>query len=195
MEPVIADLAKNDPKRLVKADAINILAEYGKKEYEPLFKAAANDSSYTVAGNALQALFALDADAATAEAKHLITQPAKGALATALTDILSATGDESFANNILDNFEKMPFSQAKIDAVQSLAVFIAKAKNTDIVKRGVDAMASFRDSCPQSFQKDADQLINDIIFKAIAKRKNAEGLKEQADYILSKTLTERKKGF
>ncbi|MCW3115973.1 MAG: family peptidase, partial [Chitinophagaceae bacterium] len=195
MEPVIADLAKNDPKKLVKADAISILAEFGKVEYEPLFKAAAGDSSYTVAGNALQALFTLDPEAATAEAKRLILQPAKGSLATALTDVLSATGDESFASTILDNFEKMPFSQAKIDAVQSLAVFIAKAKNTDIVKRGVDAMVSFRDASPQNFQEDANQLINEIIFKAIAKRKNAEGLKEQANYILSKIPAEGKKGF
>ncbi|MES1219472.1 MAG: M1 family metallopeptidase, partial [Bacteroidota bacterium] len=125
MEPIIVDLAKNDPKRLVKADAIAVLAEYGKAEYEPIFKAAANDSSYTVAGNGLQGLFALNPDAATAEAKKLIAQPAKGNLATALTDILSATGDETYADAILNNFEKMPFSQAKIDAVQSVAVFVA----------------------------------------------------------------------
>ncbi|MES1220322.1 MAG: hypothetical protein ABUT20_32775, partial [Bacteroidota bacterium] len=112
-----------------------------------------------------------------------------------LTDILSATGDETYADAILNNFEKMPFSQAKIDAVQSVAVFVAKAKNTATVKRGVDAMVSFREASPQSFQKDADQLINDIIFKAIAKRKNSEGLKEQADYILSKIPAESKKGF
>jgi hypothetical protein len=125
----------------------------------------------------------------------LIAQPAKGSLATALTDVLSATGDETYATAILDNFENMPFSQAKIDAVQSLAVFIARSKNTEIVKRGVDAMASFRDASPQNFQKDADQLINDIIFKAIAKRKNAEGLKELADYILSRIPPVEKKGF
>jgi len=195
MEPQIAALAARDPKKLVRADAINILGGFGKPEYEPLFKAATHDSSYTVAGNALQALYSLNPDAATAEAKLLIAQPAKGSLATALTDVLSATGDETYASAILDNFENMPFSQAKIDAVQSLAVFIARTKNTDIVKRGVDAMASFRDASPQNFQKDADQLINDIIFKAIAKRKNAEGLKEQAAYILSRIPPVEKKGF
>jgi len=103
-------------------------------------------------------------------------------------------GDESSANVILSDFEKMPFSQAKVDAVQSLAVFIAKAKNTDIVKRGVDAIVAFREASPESFKDDANKLVNEYIFKAIAKRKNAEGLKEQADYILSKIPGE-KKGF
>lgn len=195
LEPVLAALAKSDTRKLVRADAITALAEYANPAYVPLFKSATADSSYTVAGNALQALFALDPASAIATAKTLITQPAKGALAGALTDVLSTTGDESYAGTILDNFEKMPFSQAKIDAVQSLAVYVANAKNTAIVKRGVDAMVAFREASPQSFQKDANQLINDLIFKAIAKRKNSEGLKEQADYILSKIPAEGKKGF
>jgi len=96
----------------------------------------------------------------------------------------------------LSDFEKMPFSQAKVDAVQSLAVFVAKAKNTDIVKRGVDAIAAFREASPESFKDDANKLVNEYIFKAIAKRKAAEGLKEQADYILSKIpAADSKKGF
>ncbi|MBS1610426.1 MAG: M1 family metallopeptidase [Bacteroidetes bacterium] len=196
MESTLIDLAKNDPKKLVKAAAIENLRFYQKAEYAPIFKAAVNDSSYTVAGNALAALEDVDNIAALAEAKRLSALPAKGRLASAISTVMIEAGDESSADLILNDFEKMPFSQGKIDAVQSLAVFIAKAKNTDIVKRGVDAIAAFRDASPESFKDDANKLVNEYIFKAIAKRKTAEGLKEQADYILSKIpSTDSKKGF
>ncbi|MES1224046.1 MAG: M1 family aminopeptidase, partial [Bacteroidota bacterium] len=194
MESTLADLAKNDPKKLVKAAAIENLRFYQKAEYAPIFKAAINDSSYTVAGNALAALEDVDNAAALAEAKRLSTLPAKGRLASAISTVMIEAGDESSADLILSDFEKMPFSQEKIDAVQSLAVFVAKAKNTEIVKRGVDAIAAFRDASPESFKEDANKLVNEYIFKAIAKRKNSEGLKEQADYILSK-ISDTKKGF
>lgn len=194
MESTLVDLAKNDPKKLVKAAAIENLRFYQKAEYAPIFKAAINDSSYTVAGNALAALEDVDNAAALAEAKRLSALPAKGRLASAISTVMIEAGDESSADLILSDFEKMPFSQAKIDAVQSLAVFVAKAKNTDIVKRGVDAIAAFREASPESFKDDANKLVNEYIFKAIAKRKTAEGLKEQADYILSKIPAE-KKGF
>jgi aminopeptidase N len=196
MENTLVDLAKNDPKKLVKAAAIENLRFYQKAEYAPIFKAAINDSSYTVAGNALAALEDVDNSAALAEAKRLSALPAKGRLASAISTVMIEAGDESSADLILSDFEKMPFSQGKIDAVQSLAVFVAKAKNTDIVKRGVDAIAAFRDASPESFKEDANKLVNEYIFKAIAKRKTAEGLKEQADYILSKiSSTDSKKGF
>ena len=196
MESTLVDLAKNDPKKLVKAAAIENLRFYQKAEYAPVFKAALNDSSYTVAGNALAALEDVDNTAALAEAKRLSALPAKGRLASAISTVMIEAGDESSAGLILSDFEKMPFSQAKVDAVQSLAVFVAKAKNTDIVKRAVDAIAAFREASPESFKDDANKLVNEYIFKAIAKRKAAEGLKEQADYILSKIpAADSKKGF
>jgi aminopeptidase N len=196
METTLVDLAKNDPRRLVKAAAIENLRFYQNAEYAPIFKAAVNDSSYTVAGNALAALEDVDNTAALAEAKRLSALPAKGRLASSISTVMIEAGDESSADIILSDFEKMPFSQAKVDAVQSLAVFVAKAKNTDIVKRGVDAIVAFRDASPESFKEDANKLVNEYIFKAIAKRKTAEGLKEQADYILSKiSSADGKKGF
>jgi aminopeptidase N len=194
-ESTIADLAKNDPVRLVKAAAIENLRFYENPDYAPIFKAAVNDSSYTVAGNALAALGDVDPVTALAEAKRLKGLTAKGKLVSAISTLLIQTGDESSAEMILGDFEKMPFSQAKIDAVQSLAIFVANAKNTATVKRGVDAIAAFRDASPASFKDDANKLVNEYIFKAIAKRKNTEGLKDQADYILSKMPADAKKGF
>ena len=64
VEPIIADLAKNDKKSTVRANAISQLGEYKKAAYIPLFKAATTDSSYSVSGSALNALLEVDKDAA-----------------------------------------------------------------------------------------------------------------------------------
>jgi aminopeptidase N len=195
VEKTLADLAKNDPKRLVKAAAIEALGQYENPDYAPLFKAAVNDSSYSVAGNALIALSEIDSTTALTEAKRLSSQPAKGQLSAAITSIMIASGDESVAETILSNFEKMPLSQAKFELVQSIAKFLAKSKNTDIVKKGVDKIADFRDNIPGSFRDQTDPFFNNIILKGLAKKKTEAGLKEQADYILSKLPAEDKKGF
>ena len=80
-EPILVDLAKNDPKRTVKAAAIAKLGQFKNPAYAGLFKTAVNDSSYTVSGNALEALSDIDSAAALNEAKRLAAAPAKGKLA------------------------------------------------------------------------------------------------------------------
>jgi aminopeptidase N len=48
IEPILADLAKNDKKSTVRASAMGRLGSYKKPEYTEMFKAATKDSSYTV---------------------------------------------------------------------------------------------------------------------------------------------------
>jgi aminopeptidase N len=100
VEPVLLDLAKNDPKKPIKAAAIAKLSTYKKPEYAALFKSAVNDSSYTVSGSALEALSEIDSVGALAEAKRLATQPAKGKLSSVITAIMIEAGDESSADMI-----------------------------------------------------------------------------------------------
>ena len=58
---------------MLSANSVNIR----KPTYIPLFKAATTDSSYSVAGSALNALLEVDKDAAMTIAKQLDKQPAK----------------------------------------------------------------------------------------------------------------------
>src|SRR4029077_13122260 len=76
VEPVLADIAKNDSKRLVKAAAMAKLGEYKKSAYASLFATATNDSSYTISGVALQALAEIDEKAAIQKAAELSKAPA-----------------------------------------------------------------------------------------------------------------------
>ena len=76
-EPILADLAKNDPKTIVRAKAIELLAQYKNPVYKNLFQKATSDSSYSVAGNALEALAEIDMIAATEIAQKFSKLPAK----------------------------------------------------------------------------------------------------------------------
>jgi aminopeptidase N len=195
VESTLATLAKSDPKRIVKANAIAKLGLYEKPEYAGLFKAAITDSSYTVSGNALEALSDIDSAAAFSEAKRLSSEPSKGKLASAITSIMVKSGDESSADVILSSFEKMPLSQNKFNLLQSIGDFLGKSKNMSTVKKGVDAIVKFRDDIPDAFKDQTSPFINGLLLRGLAEKKKVAGLQEQADYILSKLPEADKKGF
>lgn len=194
VEPVLIDLAKNDSKRTVKANAISKLDQYKNPVYAAIFKTAINDSSYTVSANALTALSDVDSAAAINEAKRLSTQPAKGRLTIAITTILIKSGDESSAEMILTSFEKMSFSRNKLAMAQSVGDFLSQVKKMEIFKRGVDDIVSFREAVPRGFRGQTDGSINNLL-KDLATKKTAAGMKDQADYALSKLPAVDKKGF
>ena len=195
VETTLADMARNDPRRTVKANAIGKLGQFKKMEYATIFKAAINDSSYTVSGNAVDALSEIDSTTALNEAKRLSSQPAKGKLSSSITSVMIKSGDESAADMILSSFEKMPLSQAKFNMLQSIGDFLGKTKNMDIVKRGIDEIVAFRDKVPEAFKGQTDPFINGILLKGLATKKKEAGLQDQADYIISKLPAEDKKGF
>jgi len=195
IEPVLIDLAKSDPKRPVRAAAIEKLGTYKKPEYASLFKGMVSDSSYSVSGSALEALSEIDSAGALAEAKRLATQAAKGKLASVITAVMIESGDESAAEVILKNFEAMPLSQNKFNVLQSMGEFLAKTKNTATFKRGIDDIVAFRDAIPEAFKGQTDPYINGVLLKGLATKKKEAGLNEQSDYIISKLPAEDKKGF
>lgn len=195
VETELVDLAKNDPKRTVKAAAIAKLGQYKKPEYASIFKSAINDSSYTVSGNALDALSEVDSAAALSEAKRLFTQPNKGKLSSVITSVMIKSGDESSADAILTSFEKMPLSQQKFNLLLQMGDFLGKAKSMAIVKRAIDDIVAFRDEIPEAFKGQTDQFINGQLLKGLATKKKEAGLQEQADYIISKLPDADKKGF
>jgi aminopeptidase N len=195
IEPILANLAKSEPRRIVKAAAIAKLGQYKNPAYAAIFKAAVYDSSYTVSGNALNALLDIDPATATSIAKELEKQPSKGALKDAIDGAKASSGDETMADEIIGSFEKMPLSQAKFNSLGSLGIYLGAVKNMSIVKRGIDAIVSFRDAIPDAFRSQTDPYINGELLKGLAKKKIEAGLKDQADYIKSKLPEEDKKGF
>lgn len=203
VEPILLDLAKNDKKSVVRGNAIGKLGSYKKPEYESLFKAAAKDSSYTVSGNALEALSLINEDAALAIAKDLSKARAKGDLKEAIMTLIAKTGDESLADELIGGFEDMPMSQEKFQSLGSLSTYLSALKDAEKVKRGVDAIVKFRDGIPEGFKNQTDPYINGLILQGLISKKEGmlkaspddSKLKELVEYIKSKLPGADKKGF
>lgn len=202
-EPILANLAKTDKKATVRAAAIEKLGEYKKAEYADLFKAAVNDSSYTVAGNALTALQKTDAPAAAVLVKKLADTPMKGVLQEVVMAEIFKSGDESMADKIIGGFAKMPLGQAKFQALNGMATYLAAIKSTDKIKWGVDEIVKFRDAIPENFKNQTDPFINGMVLKGLLTKKSKDAkqnagdaaLQELVTYIKSKLPEEDKKGF
>ena len=184
-EPIVAQMAGSDPSRVVKAKAIEILGGFGNSAYLPLFVKATADSSYTVAGNALEALSELDSTSALALAKKMMKAPAKGELQVAISSVLIKSGDEGDFDVISDNFEKMPVGQSKFQFMMPYAKMLTKVQNTAKVKRGVDLLVQFKEAIPQAYRGRTDPYFDNAL-KGLAKQKQGEGKADQAEYIYSK---------
>jgi aminopeptidase N len=186
VEPVLLDLATNDPDRTVQGTAIGLLGTFKKPEYKALFLKKTSDSSYTVAGNALTALSLLDEAQAYQLANEFSKYPARGDLLAAMSAIFIKEGDESKFELVIEGFDKMPMSQEKFNEFPAFATLLLKMNNTEEFKKGVDALVRFRDAIPASQREEISKLINNNFLKPIADRKESAGFKEQAAYLRSK---------
>lgn len=193
-EEALFKLAQADPKRTVRAAAIAKLGEYQSPKYKQLFQTAINDSSYTVAGNALEALSKIDSVTAYKEAQRLAHGTIKGKLAGAVSKTLIQYGDETAADVVLGNFESMPFSQAKFEALQPLTEFLGKVQSLQTFKRGVDAIEQLHMAVPEAYRGQLTPFIEGLL-KTLQKNKTAAGLNDQAAYIESKLGKGDKKGL
>jgi aminopeptidase N len=190
-EPLIAEMATHDPSRVVKAKAIELLGSYGNPAYEPLFLKATSDSSYTVSGDALEALAQIDSTKALSVARELLKAPAKGELSAAISGVLIKFGSENDFDVISDNFDKMPVSQNKFEFLMPYASLLIKVTNTDKLKKGVDLLIRFKEAIPQAYRGQTDPYFDNAL-KGIAKHKQAAGLTDQSDYINTKLAAENK---
>ena len=203
VEPVLADIAKNDKAATVKAAAIDRLGEYNKKEYAELFKNAVNDSSYTVAGNALAALANVDPEASAAIVKKLADTKMKGVLQEVVMGEILKSGDETMADKIIGDFAAMPLSQGKFQALNGLSTYLSAIKNIEKIKWGVDEVVKFREKVPENFRNQTDPFINGMVLKGILAAKGKQlketpddkALAELVEYIKAKLPEADKRGF
>ncbi len=202
-EPILVNLAKTDKHSLVRAGAIETLGKLKKGEYTDIYRKALRDSSYTVAGQALTALAALQPDEALATAKKLKAEPAKGALKSAILAQIVKSGDESLADEIIGEFEKLPIGQSKFEALENVSLYLSSIKSTAQFKRGVDEIVKFREAIPANFRSQTDPYINGMILRGLLKSKSDAlktdsenaALKEQVTYLTAQLPDADKKGF
>jgi len=182
----LESIAKTDPRSLTRAVAIDALARLKNESYKEFFAKATRDSSYSVAGAALEALGQLDGKEAYAIANSLVKEENKGRLLMAITNVIIKYGDESAFDFVTSKFDEMPLSQAKFSAINPLVEFLGKVTDLAKFKKGVDMIVKFRDEIPQGVRGQTDPFINGVALKGLADKKEAAGAKEMAEYVKSK---------
>ena len=164
-------IAMNDEHNRTKARAIAILADTKDAQYKPIFEKAVNDSSYTVAGAALQGLSALDSASAYSLAKKY-SNDAKGDLGDAVNVIIMSQGNESDYDEILKMYADMPASQQKLELTESFCNYLSKLSDEQKIKNGIDKVIAFRNDIPQAYRNFTDPSINAAL-QTIADAKGA----------------------
>jgi aminopeptidase N len=185
-EPILALLAKNDPKTLVRAEAIKALGDYKEDSYKELFLKSLNDSSYSVAGNALLALGAIDSTTALDKARKFSSQAVKGALSEAITNVLYEYAAENEFDSLASRFDKLPVSNSKYSLLHPFAGFLKRVNNSENFRKGIDMIVSFRDTIPKQYRLQVESYFNAMILNDIANFKQTAGMPEQAEYVKSK---------
>lgn len=178
---VIEQIAGKDPNKKVQAKALEILVKTGDKKYQPLFSKYVNDSSYSVSGAALDGLTKLEPSEAYNLARKY-SNDAKGKLGDVVSKIIIDNASEDDFNFILDNFKNGPLTQTKVQETMSFASYLAKVKNADDVKKGVDAIMQFRNKIPDQYRKYVDPAFKQA-FSRISNAKKAEGNTELSSYV------------
>jgi aminopeptidase N len=186
VEPLLADMAENDPKTMVRASAIAALGRYKKEAYKPLFLKSINDSSYSIAGSALVALGSIDTVAALDKARSFSNQHVKGELSDAITNVLFTYSSENDFDSLAVRFDALPFGNEKFMILQPFSNLLKRTKDPINFRKGIDMIIRFRDTIPEQYRQMVAPYFNGMILNSIASSKQSKGLTEQADYVRSK---------
>ena len=185
LEPGIVDLAKNDKAKLVRAQAISLLANLKKAEYTEIFKAGLNDSSYSVAGASLYGLSQLDKTLALVEAKKLAAKPNKGSLKDAIAKAYMLSGSEELFTSVYEDFKKMQWWE-QLGQVNDFATYLSELKSSDKVKKGVDLIITGSKGIPEQYHSQTNVMINKAIQIVIDKKATDKKLKAELEKKLLK---------
>lgn len=165
-------LATTDRNKRVSAAAISFLARRADAKYKPIFEKAVGDSSYSVAGAALEGLQKLDKESAFALAKKFGVN-AGGKLGEVASSILIDNAGEADFETIHGLFNSVPLSQSKMMLVGKYARFLSKLGDMQKVKTGINDLISMRNKIPNQYRQYVDGMFESA-FKTISDEKGAE---------------------
>lgn len=176
----VEEIAVKETDKKAKAAALEFLAKTADKKYLGIFKTNINDSSYSVAGAALDGLAVLEPANAYDVAKKYSTD-AKGTLGELVTIILMSAGDAADFDIITAQFDQMPASASKLQLVGMFCDYLKEINNSGNVKKGIDLVIKLRSALPKQYKS----ITEPVITGALGKLAKAKG-REIEDYISSK---------
>jgi aminopeptidase N len=185
--PEVFALAKNiagtDPSKTVRAAAIDLLVKSEDQSLVPMLLTLTGDSSYSVAGAALEALAELDSASAISATHKLMKQPSKARLTSSISNTLTSLKDPMAFDFVAGKYEKMPLTQEKFSLTTTLAEVVGDENDPVKFKKGIDLIVAMRNSIPASQRAQTDPYINNFFLKKIGDKKKAEGKTALADYV------------
>jgi aminopeptidase N len=152
-------MARTDKERLVRADAIECLGFYPGDLYKKLFQDLLGDSSYTIAGRALEALAKIDSNTALSEARHLSLKPAKKRLRQAIIDVFVRYGGATDFPYVYRSFS-MAGLNGKFELLSALMTALSHEPNKETVLSKAKLVAQFRDEMPEFVRVLTSGMIN-----------------------------------
>ena len=144
----IEKMATTDVNRTVRTTAIDALAKSNNKKYLPIYLKSVSDSSYSVAGAALEAIAALDEEKAISLLPTL-QKDMKGRLKDAVDGVVILTKGDADFDEMHTNYLKVINLQEKFNASFNYIDYLAKVTNTINFKKGLDEVIIFREKVAQ----------------------------------------------
>ncbi len=136
--PTIINIAKTDASTLVRAAAIESLANLQDKQYMPLFMEAIKNPSYAIEAAALNAIAAID----LIEAKNLannLEKDSKGPLVTAIVNIYGVQGGDAEFAYVYSSFQGAK-TQSQFEMIPGLASILMNVKDINNLQKGLDEL-------------------------------------------------------
>ena len=148
-------IANNEKNKKTKAAALFFLANTKDPQYQPLYNKLIGDSSYSVAGAALEGLHSL-LPAQSYQLAKKYSSDTKGLLEEVVTAILISNGAEDDFTFIADRYNDAPPSQDKLQMTGAFCDYLVKVADVKKVKQGIDYIIEFRGLIPEQYRSFTD---------------------------------------
>lgn len=168
----VEELLNKDVDKKVIAAAIEFLGNTNDSKYLQLFEKMYTDSSYSVAGAALDAISQLDKEKALNLARKTGFE-AKGTLAQIASKLIMENGNEADYDLIANAYSEAPVSFEKFRATAQFVTYLTKLQDISKIKNGINRIIDFRNGFPASFRKHTDPSFKNMLNK-LGKAKGQE---------------------
>ena len=148
-------IANNEKNKKTKAAALFFLANTKDPQYQPIYNKLLEDSSYSVAGTALEGLSSLLPEQSYQLAKKY-SSDAKGILGEVVSAILIANGTEEDFTFIAERYNDAPPNQDKLQMTIAFCDYLVKVTDIKKVKQGIDYIIEFRGFIPEQYRSFTD---------------------------------------
>lgn len=184
----IENIAKKDPKTLVRAAAIEVLGKLMDIKYKELFKQSVTHDSYAIKGSSLVALYQIDKESG-AEALKTFNNQLKNSLPDAVTTIYINEKDKTelpfIANHVLKGMFLTSDKEKQKIYAQAFR-WIAEGEDTEAVKNITNSFVKYGNQYRKyQFDQVAVNMLNQMLF---LQQKSSNKNKEKAILIIKEGL-------